>query len=163
MSGRPSNPLTTKLTLPNCEDRLDLRDPDNPKSPTMRAYENLLGESIEDMLRAGFKQTKSLRKTAGIFNIHVTTLHVWFRQLGLYICISCSKQTGSLFDHTTECPGCNRWFCDRCLALDSEKHSKEILNKTICPRASPLPIRVKTKKGCPKAPQLLESSLLRSP
>ena len=130
-------PLTpsSKLKVKGYEARRDLRKDSSRKSPAMAAYENLLNEKMEDMIPAAFYRTKSLRETARVFNISPSTLRVWFRQLGFYHCVKCSRRTGKLFTHATLCDGCDRWFCDGCLEDDQKAHTLDLVTKRVGDRS----------------------------
>ena len=104
-------------------DTLDYHEVPWEKRPlAMRQMEKMLNEPMERILAAAWFKYRSIPKVRKALNLEDTTTRRWMRKLGLFICIGCSKKTGTLFMHTSKCLGCRRWFCDECMEKKEFEH-----------------------------------------
>lgn len=99
--------------------------PYNLRPLAMRILEQSLGQPLDQAIRIVWSKTPNIESIGKTLGLEPTRIRTWMRGLGLFICIKCSVKEKRLFDHTSVCKGCGRWFCDECLEDEPWDHMFE--------------------------------------
>jgi len=100
------------------------RVPYNRRPLAMRIFERTAGQPMEEILALLWYKYRSVNALTRTLNVNVRTTRRWIRNLGLYICIKCSKDTGLLISdlEAQKCDCCGGYLCLPCQGKEPIEH-----------------------------------------
>ena len=99
--------------------------PYNLRPLGMRVLERTSNQPMEELIALLWFKHRRLIPVDKALGVTTRTTRRWLRQLGLFVCLGCSIQTGLLVNKATKCGPCGGYRCDTCLEKDKPEHMVE--------------------------------------
>lgn len=96
--------------------------PYNQRPLGMRVLERTSNQPMEELIALLWFRYRTMPKLDKALGTTTRTTRRWLRQLGLFICLGCSRKTGLLIIDGTKCNYCGGYLCPSCLEKDKPEH-----------------------------------------